>query len=799
MMKMQDLLQQILPALCISRAKSPKGIATLGDTVLNYSDAYLAKFSDSGTLKWATYFGGNSSDEGTGIALDGSGHIYMVGSTSSDSDLATTGAYQSLIGKTKQNAFFAKFDSSGKINWATYYGGNDYCDIYDIAFQDSGSIYFTGDRSSSVSLYSSGNLAQFDNSGRFVTTKYFSGLGYNTVGYDIAVDSVGNIYITGVMADSLYVLNYFVNKYSRSFSLLWSNGCSGKKSSFGYGITTDKNGYVYVSGRTSEKTLSTSGAYQTSIAGGIDAFIAQYFPNGKLNYCTYYGGKADDYIQNVIMGNMGVLYFCGFSGSTSGISTKGVYQSSNAGGSDAIIGGLKFHITPDFNNSGIVSIDSLSSKVCQGSKEDIYVSLENFGWDTLTKVKINWSLNGITQPSYSWSGKLMPNHITPVKLATLSFSSATNKLMVWTSLPNGNTDSFTYNDSANFSFNLYPLPNAIIIGLRPTCFGDSIKFSASGASNNHNLYTWTSNPSVLFPHTKGSFQMLVTTNTIFYLKSIDTLTGCMSLDTYSLIILPKPSIGFSFDKTCFGQTTNFFDTTTIDTPSILKNWNWDFGDNKSYSSKDSKTKNPSHIYKKTGTYNVRLSVSVFPQCSNSINLPITIYDKPDSSFNWSINKATASFTPKDTSITHYTWDFGDASNLDTLKKPVHTYAKSAKYNVSLTVTPGKGCTAKSANSVNVIFTGVPDEVFNDFSCNIYPNPFSDKAIIEYTLEKEAAVKTVVYDLSGKLIATVEDCKKPAGVNRVTFDADKYSCPEGMYILKIFVDGEMVSKRIIKVK
>ena len=57
-------------------------------------DAFLAKFNSKGNLIWATYFGGDSDDYGYNVITDDSGNIYIAGTTFSDTGIATTGAYQ---------------------------------------------------------------------------------------------------------------------------------------------------------------------------------------------------------------------------------------------------------------------------------------------------------------------------------------------------------------------------------------------------------------------------------------------------------------------------------------------------------------------------------------------------------------------------------------------------------------------------------------------------------------------------------------------------------------------------------
>jgi gliding motility-associated-like protein len=88
-------------------------------------------------LEWGTYYGGIApepadagihngdwvSDNYAMIATDGSGNIYLTGTTMSNENIATTGSFQSTRNNAT-NVFLVKFNSRGERQWATYYGGS---------------------------------------------------------------------------------------------------------------------------------------------------------------------------------------------------------------------------------------------------------------------------------------------------------------------------------------------------------------------------------------------------------------------------------------------------------------------------------------------------------------------------------------------------------------------------------------------------------------------------------------------------------------------------------------------------
>ncbi|MCB2205321.1 T9SS type A sorting domain-containing protein [bacterium] len=103
------------------------------------------------------------------------------------------------------------------------------------------------------------------------------------------------------------------------------------------------------------------------------------------------------------------------------------------------------------NDAGIYSIDSPSS-FCAGN-EDVTVTLRNYGTNPLTSATINWTINGVPQTPYSWTGNLDTLNITTrstqVTLANMNFQNGTPyTIAAWPTMPNGVQDTVSRNDSA---------------------------------------------------------------------------------------------------------------------------------------------------------------------------------------------------------------------------------------------------------------------------------------------------------------------------------------------------------------
>jgi hypothetical protein len=79
----------------------------------------------------------------------------------------------------------------------------------------------------------------------------------------------------------------------------------------------------------------------------------------------------------------------------------------------------------------------------------------------------------------------------------------------------------------------------------------------------------------------------------------------------------------------------------------------------------------------------------------------------------------------------------------------------------------------------------------------YPNPFNPNTSIEFQLQKESFVTLKVYNILGVEIATLVNEQKPAGVNKINFDASGLT--SGLYIYKISAGGFEQTRKMLLLK
>ncbi|MCX6251719.1 MAG: hypothetical protein NTX61_13320 [Bacteroidetes bacterium] len=146
---------------------------------------------------------------------------------------------------------------------------------------------------------------------------------------DIAGDtrSLTNIATTGAYQDTLAGdIDGYVAKFSADGGLLWSTYFGGDTIDNTLSSSIDRNGNIYVSGKTySHNGIATPGAHQVNLGGLNDSFIEKFDGNGARLWGTYFGGGGSE--RGIIgVDARGYVYLTGTTDSDTGIATPGSYQ-----------------------------------------------------------------------------------------------------------------------------------------------------------------------------------------------------------------------------------------------------------------------------------------------------------------------------------------------------------------------------------------------------------------------------------------------------------------------------------------
>ncbi len=264
-------------------------------------DAFVAKYSPMGEqLIYITYLGGKQNDAGNGIAVDAQHNVYVSGYTLS-MDFPVRNGAQKSFGGGEEDAFVTKISpGGGKIVYSTYLGG-----------------------------------------------------GANDFGNGIAVDALGNAYVTGWTRSSDFPTvnafqsgpsgggeDAFVTKISPAGNaFVYSTFVGGNGRDLGTGIAVDSTGAAYVAGTTSSTVFPVTNALQARNAGASDGFIFKLAPAGNaLVFCTYFGGAGDDTIFRIVLDGTGI-YVGGYT-SSSNFPLLNPAQATAGGSYDAFVAKL---------------------------------------------------------------------------------------------------------------------------------------------------------------------------------------------------------------------------------------------------------------------------------------------------------------------------------------------------------------------------------------------------------------------------------------------------------------------------
>ncbi|OQY27051.1 MAG: hypothetical protein B6243_13470, partial [Anaerolineaceae bacterium 4572_5.2] len=337
-------------------------------TVLAATQVFVAKIKRSnGAVDYVKIFGGSQNDQGTAIAVDTAGYLYVTGNTQSPDFGATPNVAQPQLGRFN-DAFVVKLNAvTGDIVYATYLGG--YQDDFGagIAVDSAGNAYVTGvtyssdfpDANNSLQGIGDAFVTKLNSSGSDILySTYLGGSGEDGANA-IGVDANGNAYLTGITYSTDFptstirltktlpstnigfdTADTFVSKLNNNGNaLLYSTFLGGNNLDEGTAIFVANANTVYLTGITYSDDLPVSAnAFQSQPDGLRDAFVAKLnIAVSTLAYATYLGGSHDDYGTEIIVDNEGFAYVSGSTISHDFPVSIGAFASAISGSTDAFL------------------------------------------------------------------------------------------------------------------------------------------------------------------------------------------------------------------------------------------------------------------------------------------------------------------------------------------------------------------------------------------------------------------------------------------------------------------------------
>jgi hypothetical protein len=308
------------------------------------SDVFIAKLDAKGEYVWGQRFGDDSTQGATGVAVDGSGDVVLIGGFDGVIDFGG-GA---LTSKGGSDVFIAKLDAKGKYLWAQSFGDESTQGANGVAVDSMGNVlvvgYFNGGIDFGGGLLTSKGgsdifIAKLSADGHHVWSKSFGDASTQNA-TSVAVDGSGNIVLTGQLSGTVDLgggtLNgpgdMFVAKLDAGGKHVWSKLFGDKSAESANGIAVDKAGNLVVTGYFSGSV--DVGGGQLVSAGGADIFAAKLDTDGNHLWSKRFGNANDQTGVSAAMDGHGNTVLAGYFSGTVDIGSSSLVCD---GGYDAVL------------------------------------------------------------------------------------------------------------------------------------------------------------------------------------------------------------------------------------------------------------------------------------------------------------------------------------------------------------------------------------------------------------------------------------------------------------------------------
>ncbi len=645
------------------------------------SDAFILKFDNIGNRIWATYYGGELTDQFNALTLDNNGNLFLTGQTSSLGFPTQNAATFFQATNTGNNeACIVKFDNLGNRLWATYYGGSSSDIANSIDCDSNGNVFISGvTGSTNFPLLNAGTFFQatiaggndgfiikFNNLGLRLWSTYFGGPGSEGIfaNDNLVVDLCNNIYICFYTTSNVMPLlnacstcyynptfsggfnDQFLTKFANNGTQIWGTYFGGVGGDFRESTTVDNNGNFYLSGEWSTNSTAYpvvnpgGGAFYNSInnGGGDDCFIAKFASTGvPSNYTTSVCPGANATISINGQNCLAAAVYTLLPGPVVQVNPSFVVSPTVNTTYTLIVSGVNVNSVV-ITQSAMVTVTLLPGPVVSPSV--INGTCAN---PITSSVNLNISFNPSGSPNYTVSWSPLPSTVTVVNSGTASGL-----------VPGINNVTVTTSDGCvtSFSFNVPPIPQpASFVIVNPsndytvTCLNPNVALTTSITNGVQLTYTWFPSCTGSVVGTSMNFNQACTGQVIG-----TSSTGCQFVQTFTVYQnLTSPTIVITptvNNITCAGGSGCFTLTSNLG-PNVTTNWFQVSGSNTVYVGAAQGTLNifcPGQpgIYWGESVYNLtgcRSTKSV--QVSASVGVPIFTITSPT---NFTIGCSSKSIT-----------------------------------------------------------------------------------------------------------------------------------------------------------
>jgi hypothetical protein len=316
------------------------------------NDIFIAKYSSAGSWVWSKTIGGTGYEQGNAIAADATGNVFVTGYIGSGSGGPDFGG-GALFSAGLSDVFLVKYSPTGSHVWSQRFGGSGNDTGMALATDAAGNVYVIGSFEQSVNFgggsFTSAGLrdvfvAKYSATGAHVWSKRFGSSG-DDVGYGLAVDSAGDVLITGKFQGSVGFGGtsltsaggddiFLVKLSGANGSHVWSKDFGNTSGDVALGVSVDSNKNVAMTGYFTG-SINLGG---TLLSGsGLDVFVAKYDSGGTHQWSKRFGGFDTQIGNSIGMSSGGNVSITGYFSTTLDLGS-GVLTS--VGSYDAFVGSI---------------------------------------------------------------------------------------------------------------------------------------------------------------------------------------------------------------------------------------------------------------------------------------------------------------------------------------------------------------------------------------------------------------------------------------------------------------------------
>jgi hypothetical protein len=447
-------------------------VGTNNRTSVGFADNYIAKYTSTGTLIWATSFGSTGIDIPHSVVTDNNNNIILTGYFSNTCDFDPSASVAVRTSNGGRDAYIAKYDANGNFQWVVTYGADSLDDAFNLAVDAQDNVYWTGVIEGTVTVGTSNFTTQVEDivfgkispTGQILWVKQVGGSGIDE-GSGIIVDNNGDIIHTGYFQNTVDFdpnagvsnltssgsFDTYFGKYDTSGNLIWMKKIGGPGVDIGApgGITIDNLNNIYIAGNAGVNCDydPNAGTVTHIMNGTTDWFVAKYDNNGNHILSFTVGGTGQDQAHRLTTDNQQNIYVTGWFRISANFNPNGtaltLTGNCTGGGHDGYIA--------KYNSSG----------VCQWAKQ--FGGVVN-GTDQLT---LGTSVKLLNQQQVVFSGRFHGNNaFASIPISPTTNSNGASDMFICLLDSNGNYQSvltaIDFNEQMS-AFKIYPNPTSDFI------------------------------------------------------------------------------------------------------------------------------------------------------------------------------------------------------------------------------------------------------------------------------------------------------------------------------------------------